>query len=299
MNHDEFLSSLTSYKKLIDKFNKKYSEIPEEIRNMKPKELNWGDVLRDLEKQGITIDEVFDEFNKLYIEKMNYTMKCVIIGKSAKELYNRLSNISELELTTVNVTEVDVWENVNIGFIVADITDGNALEDLNEIRENANKKVDLLVPIILSENKSKGKFLNISPSSFGNKEEMYDYIDNAIKSISESISIYGWSKMDMENAKRVLEMSSCWDFVYAEGTWDELLETTKKALNKATLEISDIKSAIYNITASEENLDDIYKIEEMRDFLEWEYYSIPHLTLNTIVKNTLGDNIKVLFWLTM
>ena len=299
MNHDEFLSSLTSHKKLIDKFNKKYSEIPEEIRNMKPKELNWGDVLRDLEKQGITIHEVLDEFNKLYIEKMNYTMKCVIIGKSAKELYNRLSNISELELTTVNVTEADVWENVNIGFIVADITDGNALEELNKIRENANKKVDLLVPIILSENENKGKFLNISPSSFGNKEEMYDYIDNAIKSISESISIYGWSKMDMENAKRVLEMSSCWDFVYAEGTWDELLETTKKALNKATLEISDIKSAIYNITASEENLDDIYKIEEMRDFLEWEYYSIPHLTLNTTVKNTLGDNIKVLFWLTM
>ena len=299
MNHDEFLSSLTSHKKLIDKFNKKYSEIPEEIRNMKPKELNWGDVLRDLEKQGITINEVLDEFNKLYIEKMNYTMKCVIIGKSAKALYNRLSNISELELLTVNVTEADVWENVNIGFIVADITDGNALEELNKIRENANKKVDLLVPIILSENKSKGKFLNISPSSFGNKEEMYDYIDNAIKSISESISIYGWSKMDMENAKRVLEMSSCWDFVYAEGTWDELLETTKKALNKATLEISDIKSAIYNITASEENLDDIYKIEEMRDFLEWEYYSIPHLTLSTTVKNTLGDNIKVLFWLTM
>lgn len=236
MNHDEFLSSLTSHKKLIDKFNKKYSEIPEEIRNMKPKELNWGDVLRDLEKQGITVDEVFDEFNKLYIEKMNYTMKCVIIGKRAKALYNQLSNISELELITVNVTEADVWENVNIGFIVADITDGNALEELNEIRENA---------------------------------------------------------------KRVLEMSSCWDFVYAEGTWDELLETTKKALNKATLEISDIKSAIYNITASEENLDDIYKIEEMRDFLEWEYYSIPHLTLSTTVKNTLGDNIKVLFWLTM
>ena len=299
MNHDEFLSSLTSHKKLIDKFNKKYSEIPEEIRNMKPKELNWGDVLRDFEKQGITIHEVLDEFNKLYIEKMNYTMKCVIIGKSAKELYNRLSNISELELTTVNVTEADVWENVNIGFIVADITDGNALEDLNEIRENANKKVDLLVPIILSENKSKGKFLNISPSSFGNKEEMYDYIDNAIKSISESISIYGWSKMDMENAKRVLEMSSCWDFVYAEGTWDKLLETTKKALNKATLEISDIKSAIYNITASEENFDDIYKIEETRAFLEWEYYSIPHLILSTTVKNKLGDNIKVIFWLTM
>jgi len=299
MNHDEFLSSLTSHKKLIDKFNKKYSEIPEEIRNMKPKELNWGDVLRDLEKQGTSIQEVLDEFNKLYIEKMNYTMKCVIIGKSAKELYNRLSNISELELTTVNVTEADVWENVNIGFIVADITDGNALEDLNEIRENANKKVDLLVPIILSENKSKGKFLNISPSSFGNKEEMYDYIDNAIKSISESISIYGWSKMDMENAKRVLEMSSCWDFVYAEGTWDELLETTKKALNKATLEISDIKSAIYNITASEENFDDIYKIEETRAFLEWEYYSIPHLILSTTVKNKLGDNIKVIFWLTM
>jgi len=299
MNHDEFLSSLTSHKKLIDKFNKKYSEIQEEIRNIKPKELDWGDVLRDLKKQGITLNDVFDEFNKLCIEKMNYTMKCVIIGKSAKELYNRLSNISELELTTVNVTEADVWENVNIGFIVADITDGNALEELNEIRENANKKVDLLVPIILSENKSKGKFLNISPSSFGNKEEMYDYIDNAIKSISENVSIYGWSKMDMENAKRVLEMSSCWDFVYAEGTWDKLLETTKKALNKATLKISDIKSAIYNITASEENFDDIYKIEETRAFLEWEYYSIPHLILSTTVKNKLGDNIKVIFWLTM
>ena len=69
MNHDEFLSSLTSHKKLIDKFNKKYSEIPEEIRNMKPKELNWGDLLRDLEKQGTSIQEVLDEFNKLYKKK--------------------------------------------------------------------------------------------------------------------------------------------------------------------------------------------------------------------------------------
>lgn len=256
----------------------------------------WGKFLALKDRPSVR--ELFEEFDKQCVKKEKYIVKCVIVGRNEKRLYNQLDNISGLEMDAGNVTDKEIWKDVSVGFIVANLTDDKTLNEFDQIRENATKTVDLVLPIIISDNKIEGKVLNVPPSSFESEEEMYVYIENAIKSIVEIVRAPGWIKVEIEDVKHVLETSSAWDFVYAEGTGDNaILEATKEAINKTKLEINSIKAAIYNINGRRENIE-LDKYLEATESLHDKCDCIDKIIWGTIEDDSFWDNIKVIIWLT-
>lgn len=227
----------------------------------------------------------------------NTCMKCAFWGKNIEPLYNHIKDIEGLNIVDVNIYDDDIWKDSDVTFIVCEIVNEVDLGKFKSVLSGANKNTNVVFPIIISQNTIEKKALNVNPSKFKSKEEMYDYIVNAIKSITESVTIQGLVNLDVEDLNSVLEISDNWGFTYGESLGNNaLMDAINIAINKKEQELSKTKAIIFDVSAGSEDNISMYKIQEGSEVLH-DKCNGANILWGAKVNAALGNKTKVYIWL--
>lgn len=227
---------------------------------------------------------------------MDTCIKCTFLGKNITPLYNHIKIIKGLKMAEENKYDDDIWKDIEVGFIVCEVATEEDFEQFKSVLNNANKKANAVFPIIISQNTIHKKVLNVNPSKFESVEEMYDYVVNAIKSITESVTVQGLVNLDVKDLNKVLDFSDNWDFAYGESVGDNaLLDAINMAISTKGQKSSKVTAIIFDVSGSEDNIS-MYKIQEGSELLH-DKYDGANILWGAKVNNDLGDKIKVYIWL--
>ncbi len=227
---------------------------------------------------------------------MDTCMKCAFLGKNIEPLYNHIKNIEGLKIAEVNKCDDDIWKDIEVAFIVCEVTNEEDFAQFKSVLNNANEKTNVVFPIIISQNIIHKKVLNVNPSKFESEDKMYEYVVNSIKSITESVTVQGLVNLDVEDLNNVLEFSDNWDFAYGESSGDNaLLDAINMAISTKGQELSKITAIIFDVSGSEDNIS-MYKIQEGAEMLHDKCDGV-NILWGAKVNNDLGDKIKVYIWL--
>lgn len=227
----------------------------------------------------------------------NTCMKCAFWGKNIEPLYNYIKNIEGLKIVDVKIYNDDIWKDTDVSFIVCEVVNEDDLINFKSVLSSANKNTNVVFPIIISKNTIENKVLNVNPSKFKSKEEMYDYVVNAIKSITESVTIQGLVNLDIEDLNSVLEISNNWDFTYGEsfGT-NSLLDAINMAISKKEHVFPKTEAIIFDVSAGSEDNISMAEIVDGSDLLHNKYEKA-NILWGAKVNTELGNKIKVNIWL--
>ena len=224
-------------------------------------------------------------------------MKCAFWGENIEPLYNYIKDIEGLNIVDVNIYDDDIWKDTDVSFIVYEIVNEDDLGKFKSVLSGANKNTNVVFPIIISQNTIEKKALNVNPSKFKSKEEMYDYIVNAIKSITESVTIQGLVNLDVADLNSVLEISDNWCFTYGESLGNNaLMDAINMAINKKEQELSKTKAIIFDVSVGSEDNISMYKIQEGSEVLHDKCNGV-NILWGVKVNDELGEKVKVYIWL--
>ncbi len=199
-------------------------------------------------------------------------------------------------MAEVNKCDDDIWKDIEVAFIVCEVTNEEDFAQFKSMLNCANKKTNAVFPIIISKNIIHKKVLNVNPSKYESDEEMYAYVVNAIKSITESVTVQGLVNLDVEDLHNVLEFSDNWDFAHGESSGDNaLLDAINMAISTKGQELSKVTSIIYDVSGSEDNIS-MYKIQEGAEMLH-DRCDGANILWGAKVNNGLEEKVKVYIWL--
>lgn len=227
---------------------------------------------------------------------MDTCMKCAFLGKDIEPLYKHIKNIEGLKMAEVNKCDDDIWKDIEVAFIVCEVTNEEDFAQFKSVLNKANEKTNVVFPIIISKNIIHKKVLNVNPSKFESVEEMYDYVVNAIKSITESVTVQGLVNLDVEDLNKVLSYSDNWDFAYGESSGDNaLLDAINMSISTKGQELSKTTAIIFDVSGSEDNIS-MYKIQEGAEILH-DRCDGANILWGAKINHCLEEKVKVYIWL--
>jgi cell division protein FtsZ len=172
-------------------------------------------------------------------------LKVACIGKTA-EIWNKQSFAKEYELLEGNPLDSAAWENVDIGFLLADAERNEDVTNLKKAVAAAKDKcIPVLIPILISTKpvNVSAALLTINPENYVTESEIYKSIYYAMKSINDIACLPGLVNLDIQDI-----MSICKDKKSLQFYNFEILKSLQKNKNTNTKKSKEIKRAEVDIS---------------------------------------------------
>lgn len=227
-------------------------------------------------------------------------LKVACIGKTA-EIWNKQSFAKEYELLEGNPLESAAWENVDIGFLLADAERNEDVTNLKKAVAAAKDKcIPVLIPILISTKpvNVSAALLTINPENHTDESEIYKSIYYAMKSINDIACLPGMVTLDIQDIMSICKDKKSLQFSMSEAKGENAtISAVRSAMNKMTKQDEDAEYAnmdiLLNVTGSEDCLS-MYEIQEACE----EVYACLENNQGVIIwgasiDDSLGDVVRV------
>ena len=228
-------------------------------------------------------------------------VKVAGIGKVGTLLEKYVAN-TDIALLTGNSAEPEAWTGTDLGFLVADDTENNAWERLQQGIHSARQQNVLPVPIWITKTKpdTTDTIMALAPQHFTSDEDIYKYIVESISSIQSLLSLPGLVNLDLEDVRQTFSGAGRLAFSYGEyaANTDKQIavDEVMQRLSRMDVAPHSSKFMLLNITGSEEHLS-MFEIAEISELIYDKLGTNDcHMIWGANIDNAFADKIRISLW---
>ena len=230
---------------------------------------------------------------------------CVVkvagIGK-ANALLKKYLTHTDITPLIGNITEPEAWNGTGLGFLIADGTEENAWEQLQQGINSAKEQNVLIVPIWISQSMpdTTDTIMTLAPQHFTSDEDIFNYMIESISSIQSLLSLPGLVNLDIEDVRQTFSGAGRLAFSYGEyaASTDKQIavDEVMQRLSKMDVAPHSGKFMLLNITGSEDHLS-MFEIAEISELI---YDKLGTNDCNIIwganIDDAFVDKIRISLW---
>ena len=231
--------------------------------------------------------------------------KCVVktagIGKAKALLEKHLAH-ADITMLTGNITGPETWTGTDLVFLVADGTEENSWNQLQQGITSAKQQNVLPVPIWIAPAKPdiNDAIMVLNPQHFADDEDIFTYIGESILSIQSLLSLPGLVSLDFEDVRQTFNDAGRLAFSYSEYAANSdkqvAIDEVMQRLSLMNVTPHSGKFMLLNITGSEEHLS-MFDIAETSELVCDKLGTTDSsLIWGANTDNTLADKIRISLW---